>query len=520
MTYTKKLGLWILILSMALGLLACGPSTDEPDDGDNGEVTPPADEPKEVVVALGADARTLLAMEFIDWTTHVSISNIYDPILTREDDMSIVGHLATEWRILDDLTWEFDFREDVVFHNGEPFNAEAFKFTIEYILDEANQMAYRGRFSPISEIEILGEFSARVHTSEPMPILPVRLTSLYPLEPGYVTEVGHEEAASKPIGTGAYRLVEWSKEERIVLEAFDDHWQGRPSIDRLIIRPIPEFSTRVAALMAGEIHLIPDVPGHMYDVVNASAESEVRSVPSSRINYIALVNLKEGPMQDKRVRQAMNYAVNIPEIIEHVLDGHATQMAGCLSGLNEHYYPGLDPYPYDPDRAVELIREAGYEPSQLRLAFDSPSGRYPKDQEVAMAIAAQLGNIGIQVDVTINEWGTHLDKIINRETGDMFLLGWGPALEAQGTIESLMMTERTYSGFGLPWLDDMIREAVPVVDPDERYEAWAEIQRVVHDEAPWIFLWQQHDLYGVNHNLVWEPRADERIEGFLMDLTR
>ncbi len=471
----------------------------------------------EVIIGSPADARTLFAMKFIDLATHDPISNIYDPLITRDrDTMEYIGHLAKGWEVLDDLTWEFYLHEGIKFHNGAPFNAEAVKFTIDYINDPENEMAYRGRYSPIHTVEIIDDYTVRFHTSEPMPILLDRLTSCYILEPGYVREVGEEYASLNPIGTGPYKFTRWAQGQEIVMERFEDYWLGTPEVERVVFRPIPEFSTRVAALLVGEIHVIRDVPGHMVDRVNSGRRTEVRGIPSSRVNYIALVNFQEGPLQSKEVRQAFNYAVNVPELIEFVLDGSGTQMAGCLSVLNPDHDPSLEPYPFDPEKAVQLIRDAGYEPSELKLTLDSPDGRYPQDREVAMAIADQLGEIGIDVSVRVNEWGTHLDRIINRNTGEMFLLGWGPAFNAQGTIESLMSTERTYSGFGLPWLDEMIADAVGLVDPDEMREAWDEIQQIVYDEAPWIFLWQQHDLWGVNVDLDWTPRADERVLGFEM----
>ncbi|MFO8060084.1 MAG: ABC transporter substrate-binding protein [Bacillota bacterium] len=489
-----------VVLALVFGLVACGSAEEGAEH----------DEPFEIVYAQGADAGTLLAMEYIDHTTHTVIMNTYDSLIDRDPaDMSFIPRLATEWEVLDDLTWEFELRDDVYFHNGAHFTSEAVKFTIEYILDEDNEMAYLGRYSPITEVEIIDDYTLRIHTSAPMPILMDRLTSFHPLEPGYVQEVGHQQAAENPIGTGPMKFVSWDKEERIVLEKNEDYWGREIHVDRITFRPIPEFSTRTASLMTGEVDIIRDVPGHMVDEVNASEFAEVRAIPSSRINYIALVNLKEGPMQSKLVRQAMNYAVNVPEMIEYVLDGYGNQMAGCLSELNRHYNPDLEPYPYDPDRAVELIREAGYEPSELSLVLDTPDGRYPQDREVALAVADYLSEIGIDVEVRVNEWGTHLEKIMERETGDMFLLGWGPALEAQGTIESLMSTDRTYSGFGLPDLDVMIAEATQVVDLDEQVRVWREIEAILYEEAAWIFLWQQYDAYGVSKRLDWTPRADE-----------
>jgi len=195
-----------------------------------------------------------------------------------------------------------------------------------------------------------------------------------------------------------------------------------------------------------------------------------------------------------------------------VLRGRATKMCGPLSPFNVDYSPKGECIKYDPTRAQALLKEAGQDPTKLQLTLDTPSGRYPLDKDISLAIASQLGRIGIKANVVVNEWGTHLDKIKNRTTGDMYFLGWGPALEAQGTIEQLFQAKPTYSSFGNnATIDAKIAQAVTIVDPKKRLEAWAELQQLVRDEVPWVFLWQQHDLYGVANWIEWTPRADEKV---------
>src|SRR4029453_4074949 len=150
--------------------------------------------------------------------------------------------------------------------------------------------------------------------------------------------------------------------------------------------------------------------------------------------YLALVNLKPGPMQDLRVRKAINASINVDELIQQVLKGRATRMCGPLSPINVDYSPKPQCFKYPP--------------AQPHPALESPSGRYPLDKDVSLAIAAQLQRVGIKTNVVVNEWGTHLDKIKNRTTGDMFFLGWGPALDAQNTIEPLFKADQTYSSYG------------------------------------------------------------------------
>jgi len=211
------------------------------------------------------------------------------------------------------------------------------------------------------------------------------------------------------------------------------------------------------------------------------------------------------------VRRAMNHAVDVEELIKQVLKGRATRMCGPLAPPNVDYAPA-ECYTHDPARAHALFKEAGVDPSRLVLTLDTPSGRYPLDKDVSLAIAAQLQRIGIKVNVVVNEWGTHLDKIKNRNTGDMFFLGWGPALHGQGTMQPLFLHDQTYSSYGNnAALNEKIARAATLLDPKARADAYAELQQLVRDEAPWVFLWQQHDLYGVASHVEWSPRADEKV---------
>ena len=207
----------------------------------------------------------------------------------------------------------------------------------------------------------------------------------------------------------------------------------------------------------------------------------------------------------------MNHAIDVDELIAKVLRGHATRMCGPTAPANVDYAK-VECYPHDPARAAALLREAGHDPARLQLTLDTPSGRYPLDRDVSLALAAQLQRLGIKVNVVVNEWGTHLDKIKNRNTGDLFYLGWGPALYGQGTFEPLFKADQTYASYGHNRVvDEKIARAITVVEPRGRAAAYAELQQLLHDEAPWVFLWQQHDLYGVANHVDWSPRPDEKV---------
>jgi len=469
---------------------------------------------EEVIVAFAAEPRTLLPNTIVDWTTNNMVEHMYDRLVDRDPkSYKPIPMLAISWKVVDNTTWEFALRKGVKFHNGEPFDAQSVKATMDYIKDPANKTHYLPRWTLVKEVQIVDPYTVRFITDKPWPGLidRISLQDFMPMPPKALKE-GIQALAAKPAGTGPFKFSQWVRDEKLIVTRNDDYWKGKPELKKVTFRFIPEFSARLAALLAGEIDIMKDVPPHAVDLVNASGKATVRATVSSRINYLALVNLKQGPMQDLKVRKAIAQSVNVDELIQNVLRGRASKMCGPLSPINVDYFPKVQCLKYDPKQAQAHFKEAGVDPKTLTLTLDTPSGRYPLDKDISQAIAAQLGRQGITVNVVVNEWGTHLDKIKNRTTGDMFFLGWGPALDAQNTIEQLFQGSMTYSSYGgNKALEDKIQTAVTIVDPQKRLAAWAELQQLVAAEVPWVFLWQQHDLYGVANWVEWQPRADEKV---------
>ena len=498
---------WIASLVLALAVAVIAPPATHAQDRVKS---------KEVVVGLGAEPRTMLGITIVDWTTNNMLEHIYDRLLDRDPKtLKPRPMLATEWKIVNDTTWEMKLRRNVKFHNGEPFTAASVKASIEYALDPASKthFAAASYWGLVKEVQAVDDYTVRFITKQPWANLvdSAASTNSLMMPPKALKELGPAKLAEKPIGTGPFKFVEWKRDERLVLERNPDYWQGPADVSRVTFRFIPEFSARMAALLSGEIDIMKDVPPHAVEAIERSGRAKLRTTVSSRINYLALVNLKPGPMQDVRVRRAMNHAVNVDELITQVLKGRASKMCGPLSPANVDYAP-VECYKHDPSRAQALLKEAGVDPAKLTLTLDTPSGRYPLDKDVSLAIGAQLQRLGIKTNVVVNEWGTHLDKIKNRNTGEMFFLGWGPALYGQNTMPALFIADQTYSSYGNnKVLDDKIARAQTLLEPKARADAYAELQKLVHDEAPWVFLWQQHDLYGVAQTVEWTPRADEKV---------
>jgi peptide/nickel transport system substrate-binding protein len=469
---------------------------------------------KEVVIGLGAEPRTMLAVTIVDWTTNAQLEHIYDRLLDRDaKTLKPKPMLATGWKIVNDTTWEFALRKGVKFHNGEPFDAQSVKATLEYLQDPNNKSHYAAYWKLVKEVQIVDPYTVRFVTEKPWPALIDRasLTDFLVMPAKALKELGPAKLAEKPIGTGPFKFVEWRRDERLVLERNPDYWAGPADVSRVTFKFIPEFSARMAALLSGEIDIMKDVPPHAVEAIERGGRAKIRTAVSSRINYLALVNLKPGPMQDLKVRRAMNHAVDVDELITQVLKGRATKICGPLAPANVDFAK-VDCYKYDPARAQALFKEAGIDPKALNLTLDTPSGRYPLDKDVSLAIGAQLQRLGIKTNVVVNEWGTHLDKVKNRNTGDMFFLGWGPSLFGQTVMEPLFQASQTYASYGNnKAIDDEIAKTISIVDPKGRAAAYAKLAHMVREEAAWVPLWQQHDIYGVAQTVEWTPRADEKV---------
>ncbi|MET1250215.1 ABC transporter substrate-binding protein [Sporolactobacillus sp. STCC-11] len=472
---------------------------------------------KQLTIALPSDATTLLANTDVNSATDVQIRNIYDPLIKRDAKTGeFKPWLATKWKSINSKTWEFTLRKGVKFQNGKPFNAEAVKGSVDYILDKANKSAYLSRWAAIKDVKVVNDYTVQIITSTPYPTFLHRIADDFlVMEPSYLKKVGLKKAAVDPVGTGPYKFKEWKRNQYLKLSVNKQYWAGKPNVKKVEFRYIPEFSSRMASFLNGEIDLFDNVPVDSVKQIKSSSTGKIEQVKSARVDYLALNTFSNGPMKNQKVRQAINYAVDVPNLLKTQLNGYGVQITGPLAKNNQDYV-STKGYTYDPKKAVSLLKEAGYDPKKLTLTLDTPSGRYPMDKQVSQAIAAQLEKIGIKVNVHVNEWGAHLAKITQHRAGDMFFLGWGPSYEGQTTIQNLFTKNAPYSGFYDPKVESAINKALPLFKESERKEAFGKVEQMLVDKAAWVPLWQQENLYAVNKSLNFTPRTDETLQIFDM----
>ncbi len=466
----------------------------------------------QIIIAQGNDAATLDPHLTLTMSDINVINHVCDGLVRRDLDMTIVPGLAESWKSIDPLTHEFKLRGGVKFHNGEPFTAQVVKFNIERVLEPKFVSRIKTYLKIIDRVEVVDDHTVRIVTKKPSPVLLNQLLRVLMLPPKYVKEKGDKYVTRNPVGTGPYRFVEWAKDDHITLEAYKEHWRGKPPFDRVIFKPIPESSTRVAALLTGEVDIITNVPPS--DIKRLKDSKNVHPVinPSIRCMFVKL-NTEKPPFNNKWARQALNYAVDKDAIIDSLFEGKAKKLNGQL--ISPEYFgynPDLKPYPYDPQKAKELLAKGGY-PNGFEVEFDTPSGRYLLDREVSQAIAGQLLRVGIKAKVKVLEWGLYMKKYVRTHNlAPMAFLGYaGRTVEADG-MYTFLSTESPYSYYSNKEVDKLLVEGRTTLDRNKRMKIYKKISEILREEAPIAFLYQQVDIYGVSNKFDWwKPRADQNI---------
>lgn len=508
-----KFGLIFSILLVLL-LAACTEGTADPSgDSSSGEGNNNATETEgrtDLNIGIESSPTTLIPNTDPNFVKDLHLKSIFEPLIGRNPDGEMIPLLATEWENIDDLTWRFKLREGVKFHNGEILTPEAVRYSVEYIQDEKNQSGYRGHFAPIAEVKTIDDLNFEIITSEPMPTLLIKLAdNMLIMEPKHMEEVG-DMAAENPIGTGPFKFVEMNRDQSFKMDAFEDYWDGEVDIKTVNYRVIPEFSARLSAFLAGEIDLLNNLPVDSIDKVTGSDIGDIETVSSARIIYLGLNDKEGSPFLDKRVRQAANYAIDTKSLLEHVLNGQGTQMTGPVSQVSEGYVE-TEEYEYDPEKAIELLKEAGYEPGELKMTIETTNGRYPMDAQVAQAMSTQMNEAGFDTSVQVNEYSTHVSRIAEGEVGDIYVSSLGTQFDAFGTLDNLFVPGGTFLIHTAPEeIQKKILEGGTIVDPEESDAHFAELQHWAVEEAVMVPLWQQGDVYAINKNLEFHPRVDQR----------
>jgi len=472
-----------------------------------------------IVIGLVAEPVTMDPPQITDLNSARVTKRIFEGLVAQElGSYKLVPGLAQSWDISKDgLTYTFKLRPNVKFHDGTPFNAEAVKFVFERQLNDKGPYYATGTYpyvkgflGNVAGVEVLDAGTVQIKLKAPLaPFLQyLAHQSLFMFSPESLKKWG-KDVVKHPVGTGPFKLDAWEPGVRVVLARNDEYWGGAPKIRQAIYVPIVEAQARLVALKTGDIDLTMDVPPDSLDELRRDPNVVVAESNSSAVWYVML-NTRHPILKDRRVRQALNHAVNKEAIIRDILRGTAIVSRGPMSPVYGTFYEdNTARYPHDLDKARALLREAGH-PNGFELTFLVPESGSGMQSPVEMAtvIQANLAQIGVRAKIQTMEWGAYLRKYL--EQPDMAEMSWNPSIgDPDHMMYMLLSSDRFPPAFNAGYyqndrVDDLLRRARTTVDEKARVPLYREAQKLVVEDAPWIFV--DHGKQVIVHR--------KRVQGF------
>jgi peptide/nickel transport system substrate-binding protein len=442
--------------------------------------------------------------------------NMFDSLLHRTPKMEYEPSLATSWKALSDTQWEFKLRKGAKFHNGDVMTAEDVKYSFDRVLEpgkEKKKSPQYGNVRAIKEVRIVNPETIHLVTDKPFPLLLERLV-FFPIVPKkHIEKVGEEAfGTTATVGTGPWKLVEWKRDQHIRLTAFDDHWRGKPPFKHLVIRAVPEISTQVAELKTGGVDLIRNVSADLVPDLKTHPQTYITTGPILRVHYMGF-DMRQPPFDKKLVRQAANHAIDKQAVIQKMMAGLGQQVATVVQPPAFGHDPDVKPYEYDVKKAKALLAQAGY-PNGVDVTMHSA---FVEFRPVFEALCQMLTEAGIRATPKMWDPGPAWNKFFQSEgkAANGWYGSWGnySVFDADAVLHPLYHTEpggwvgKHYAR--VEGLNALIDEARSTVDQPKRKRIYAQIQRLIREEAPSIFLWTQNDTLGVSKKVTYAARADE-----------
>ncbi|WP_030909927.1 ABC transporter substrate-binding protein [Streptomyces sp. NRRL F-5126] len=456
-------------------------------------------------VSQTGDPETMDPQKQGDMTSMNALINMFDTLTTRGADGRLHPRLALTWKVVSPLTWRFTLRPGVTFHNGEPCDADAVKFSIERLLDPATK-------SPIVElryvkgVSVVDKHTVDLHTSLHDPIIPekVSLFGGVVVPPRYLARVGDHGFAQHPVGTGPFTFAEWQRDHQLRMKAYAHHWAGRPDVDELVFSPAPNASSSLAALQSGGVDLVTGLTPDAAQQLDGYTGVFLDSYTGIRTSYLSLNTLDKGPLHDKRVRQALNHAVDVPLLIKAVLGGKATEVPAMIPRGAFGFDPDVKPFTRSVATARRLLSEAGY-PHGFTTRLTASN----IDSNVAEAVSGLLARAGVHAKVDLIDPGTYSDRLTSNDhgaLGPMYLAAstvW--TLDGESMLQSNVRSDRRQSRWHNKEADHLVDVEELAVSPSERRRAFSRLQRLIQDEAPFVPLYQIDNIYARNRRPHWKP---------------
>jgi len=434
----------------------------------------------------------------------------HDTLMRRDffDGNKLVPSLATAWKRLDDVTLELKLRDGVEFHDGSKLTSEDVKYTFDRIMDPAARSEATGYFAVLGKVDAPDPQTVRITTKSPDPLLEQRLASYgsWILPKAAVERMGWEKFVQAPVGAGPYKFVEWKREAQLIAEAHDRYWDAAPAAKRLTFRLIPETSTRVSALLAGEVDIITNLPPDQVETVEASIDAYVKAVPLANAHVLRYNTLGFPPLADARVRRGMNLAIDREVLVKSLWRGRATVPNGFQFAGEFGSNPDRPKLEFNPDKAKAMIQEGGYTGDPV--IFRTSPVYYSNGRQAAEAIVEMWKKVGLNAQIEVAEQAA-LGKL--DEAGGLHVTNWS-ATSALGDPDGYLWRnwgpDNNFQKRGY-WKPDEFnklgQEARSILDQQRRYASYQRMMDIFEEDAPGTVLYIPLESYGLKKGVDWTP---------------
>jgi peptide/nickel transport system substrate-binding protein len=436
--------------------------------------------------------------------------HVYDSLLDLDANNKVIPSLAESWAPTSDMTYRFNLKKGVKFHDGSPFNAEVVKWNFERFVNPDTKATILNYFRWFDKATVVDDTTVDITLKMPAPLFLKYIASY-----GYMASPKTADTmATQPVGTGQYRFGEWVKSDHITLEANPDYWGTKASLGKMIFKTLPQPTSRVAALQAGEADIVIDLDPTVAKSLEGGADAKAVSVPGYRNIYLLVDHRADTPLKKREVRQAINMAIDKNALIAGLLEGNGTALESQpYSPMYFGYVPGLKPVPYDVEGAKKLLAQAGYG-SGFEVKFVTPFGRYLKDKELTEAIAGQLEKVGIKAQIEVLEWAAAMQRFTSHTNGPLGMNGQAsPSLDCLEHFTVYWWSKGAVSHYENPAFDAIYDKANVEMNEANREKLLQEGVKLLSDDYANIWLHQQHDIYGVRSRVQgWTPPNNQLLD--------
>ncbi len=486
-------------------------------------------------VALSADV-TSMDPHYHNLTPNNNVAeHVFETLVTKDTRSRLKPSLAESWRAVDDLTWEFKLRKGVKFHDGSDFTAQDVVFSLDRVPNVPNSPSSFAAYSKqIIEKIIVDPLTLRFKTATPYPLMPNDMSTIFILSARVAKGAATEDfnSGKATIGTGPFRFVRYAKGDRIEFTRNETYWGAKPAWDKVTLRVITADPTRVAALLAGDVRAIENVPTSDIARIAKSNDLTLYRTVSHRLMYIHLDGnrdrsphvfdkagkpLEKNPLKDIRVRKAISKAINRQALVERVMEGAAVTTGQLMPEGMFGYSSTLKTEPYDLEGAKKLLAEAGY-PDGFAMTLHAPNDRYVNDEQIAQALAQLLARVGIATGVEAMPSSVYFSRATKLEFSFM-LLGWAAdTAEVSSPLKALLATFDTSKGMGTAnrgrysnaKMDALLAQALAIVDDSKRERVLQQATEIAISELGIIPLYHQHNVWATRKGVTYAARTDER----------